>query len=78
MISQTYFWEYGEIAFEMLKEGIRDYINYKKAQITEWKYYRNKFCGIVNLAGEKTLEARMVIFEFQKRKRELKSRLGKL
>ncbi len=75
MIFGGYLIEFGEVAFEVIKDRILDYINYKKAQIREWKYDHTKFCGIVRLADEETLESMVVISEFQKKKRELKERL---
>ena len=75
MAYNSYLLEFGEITIGIIKDALNDYIDYKRAQRIEWRYQHNKFCGVVGMVDQKTLEAMTMVFEFQKRKRELKERL---
>lgn len=72
-----YLIEFGQLIEEVISDSLKGYINYKKAQRIEGRYQHNKFCGVVGIADEKTLEAMATISDFQNKKRELKNRLGK-
>lgn len=54
---------------------IKDYINYKKAQIEDWRYHhKDNYCTACGIADKKTLDAIMFISEFENRKKSKKQR----
>jgi len=77
MACGRYLRDFGELILEVIEYSIKDYFDFKRAQIIDGQYQHNKFCGVVGVADQRTLEAMLKIFEFRKRRKELKIRLRK-
>jgi len=74
--------EYSELLFltrDVIRSAIRDYIDYKKAQIVLWKYHKkDNFCTACGIVNEHELEALVIVSEhekIQKNKRDMIIRL---
>lgn len=71
--------EFFVLVGEIIRDAIYDYVNYKRAQITLWKYHKkDNFCTACGIVNEHELEAMVIISEheeIQRNRKETKLRI---
>ena len=71
--------EFFVLVGEVIKESIHDYLNYKRAQITLWKYHKkDNFCTACGILNEKELEALVVISDYEEIQKNKKKMIARL
>jgi len=77
-MSRKYF-EILSLTGEIIRDTIKDYLNYKKAQRVLWEYHKKLISGTsCGIANQHELEAIVIVSEYEKiqdNKREMKIRI---